>query len=115
MQRIFDLLQEQNVTQYTLSKAIGVSQGNISDWKSGRAAPKADALLKIADYFGVSVDYLLGRTAVREPVGISPVPLSADAAEVAAAYFALPTVGEKNMIRGALGLSPLADQETSAG
>ena len=39
----------------------GISPGNISDWKSGRSAPKADTLIKIADYLNCSVDYLLGR------------------------------------------------------
>ena len=32
----------------------------MTDWKKGRSAPKVDKLQKIADYFGVSVDYLLG-------------------------------------------------------
>lgn len=65
--RLFDLMAAEKVTQYQLSKAIGVSTGNISDWKSGRSAPKAEALAKIADYFHVSTDYLLGRTDDKTP------------------------------------------------
>ncbi len=45
-----------------LSEATGISTGNISDWRSGKSKPNADALVKIADYLNVSVDYLLGRT-----------------------------------------------------
>ncbi|MCL2698474.1 MAG: helix-turn-helix domain-containing protein [Oscillospiraceae bacterium] len=39
-----------------------MSTGNVSDWKSRRSKPNIDTLPKIADYFDVSVDYLLGRT-----------------------------------------------------
>lgn len=63
----------------SFSKAIGVSSGNISDWKSGRSSPKQDALIKIADYFDVSTDYLLGRTdekSVTSPSGAAPLELS---------------------------------------
>lgn len=54
------LLKEKGVTPYQVSKATGVAQSSLSDWKKGRSAPKVDKLQKIADYFGVSVDYLLG-------------------------------------------------------
>ncbi len=57
---LFTLMQERKVSQKQLSEAIGFSSGNISDWKTGRSSPGIDALLKIADYFNVSVDYLLG-------------------------------------------------------
>lgn len=45
-----------------LSRKTGISSGNISDWKSGRSKPGLESLIKIADYFECSVDYLLGRT-----------------------------------------------------
>lgn len=59
---LFELMDKNNVKQLQLSKVIGVSQGNISDWKSGRSTPSIEALVKIAEYFNVSVDYLLGYT-----------------------------------------------------
>lgn len=49
-----------------ISLAINVSAGNITDWKQGRSRPNIDAVVKIADYFNCSVDYLLGRTDVPE-------------------------------------------------
>ena len=51
-----------------LSKATGISTGNISDWfnQNKNAQPSADALVKIAKHFGCSVDYLLDQTDVRE-------------------------------------------------
>ena len=58
--RIFeDLLKIHNLTVYKVSKATGIAQSTFSDWKSGRSTPKADKLKKIAEFFGVSVSYLL--------------------------------------------------------
>ncbi|MCM1168030.1 MAG: helix-turn-helix domain-containing protein [Ruminococcus sp.] len=45
-----------------ISNAAGISSGTISDWRNGKSAPKLEAITKIADYLGCSVDYLLGHT-----------------------------------------------------
>ena len=66
IERIYGLLKEKKVTAYTLANAVNISQGNISDWKSGKAKPSIAALIKIADYFEVSTDYIL--------TGVDPVP-----------------------------------------
>lgn len=42
-----------------IAEATGIGKSTFSDWKSGRSVPKHDKLQKIADYFGVTVDYLL--------------------------------------------------------
>lgn len=59
---LFSLLEKKNIKQSELSKATGISTGNISDWKKGKSFPSAEKLLLIADYLGCSTDYLLGRT-----------------------------------------------------
>lgn len=60
MYKFFEaLLKERGVTAYQVSKATGISTGSLTDWKKGRSQPKVDKLQKIADFFGVSVDYLL--------------------------------------------------------
>jgi transcriptional regulator with XRE-family HTH domain len=64
---IADLMEKRGITAYQLSHSIGVSQGAISLWKLGIRKPSSDALQKLADYFDVSVDYLLGRTKRRKP------------------------------------------------
>lgn len=53
------LLKQNCVTPYQVAKATGISQSTLSDWKTGRAKPKVDKLLKLAEYFGVTVDYFL--------------------------------------------------------
>jgi transcriptional regulator with XRE-family HTH domain len=54
-----------NATQTQLSEAIGVSQQMVSQYIHGISEPGCNTLVKIADYFDVSLDYLLGRTETR--------------------------------------------------
>ncbi len=59
--KVFDaLLKAHGNTVYQVSKATGISASTFSDWKSGRSTPKADKLSRIADFFGVGLDELLG-------------------------------------------------------
>lgn len=48
------------VTPYRVAKETGVSTSTLSSWKTGRYTPKQDKLQKIADYFGITTEYLLG-------------------------------------------------------
>ena len=52
---------ENNLGQVELAKAIGVSKGVISLWENGLREPTMSSLILLADYFGVSIDYLVGR------------------------------------------------------
>lgn len=61
MYEVFEkLLKVNNVKAADVSKATGIRQGVFSDWKAGRYTPKMDKMQKIADYFGVTVEYLTG-------------------------------------------------------
>lgn len=60
MYEIFEqLLQKRGVTAYRVAKETGVTQTALSNWKSGRSTPTTKTLQKIADYFGVTIDYLM--------------------------------------------------------
>lgn len=60
MYDIFEqLLQKHGVTPYKVAKEAGVTQTALSNWKTGRSTPTTKTLQKIADYFGVTVDYLM--------------------------------------------------------
>lgn len=60
MYEIFAKLMKANgCTAYQVSKTTGIAQSTLSDWKSGKSVPKADKLQKIADFFGVPVEYLM--------------------------------------------------------
>ena len=55
-----NLLKLNKTTVYRVSKATGIPGSTFTDWKNGRSSPKSDKLKKIADFFGVSLDSLLG-------------------------------------------------------
>ncbi|WP_442780418.1 helix-turn-helix domain-containing protein [Bacillus sp. Au-Bac7] len=55
------------VTQEEVAKQIGLSRARYSHYENGRSEPDNEMLQKIADYFNVSVDYLLGRTPIKDP------------------------------------------------
>ena len=60
MYSIFEqLLQKYGVSTYRVSKETGIAQSVFSSWKNGISTPKQDKLKKIADYFTVSVEYLM--------------------------------------------------------
>lgn len=74
MYEIFaELLKKHNVTRYQVSKATGVPQSSLSDWSKGKSKPKYDNMKKIAAYFGVSVDYLLGNEEKEKPTAAKTV------------------------------------------
>jgi repressor LexA len=55
-----NLLKRHQTTVYRVAKATGISATTFTDWKNGRSMPKADKLKRVADYFGVSLEYMLG-------------------------------------------------------
>ena len=67
MYEIFEkLLNEKGLTAYKVSKDTGVSTATLTSWKQGIYTPKNEKLQKIADYFDVDLDYLLGTTTTRK-------------------------------------------------
>ena len=52
-------MDKRGVLDADVSKATGISKSTFSDWKSGRSNPKNEKLKKIADYFGVTIKYLM--------------------------------------------------------
>lgn len=58
---IKELRTEKGMSQAELGKSIGVSQKAIDYWERGVNEPKASYISSLADFFGVSADYLLGR------------------------------------------------------
>lgn len=56
------LMREKAITQENIAEATGKTRQTVSQYVNGKSEPGYDTLVKIADYFDVSVDYLLGRT-----------------------------------------------------
>lgn len=61
-ERFYKLCIQHGTKPNPVGKVIGISSGIITKWKTEATLPSGDLLLKIADYFDCSIDYLLGRT-----------------------------------------------------
>lgn len=63
MYKIFQsLMDKRGVTAYKVAKDTGITQATLSRWKTGVTEPSVDTLQIIADYFGVTLDYMRGRS-----------------------------------------------------
>ncbi|NBH15586.1 XRE family transcriptional regulator [Lachnospiraceae bacterium] len=70
MYDIFEqLCKKNNVTPYRVCKETGLTTSTISNWKAGRYTPKQDKLQKIADFFDVSIEYLINGKEKEESSG----------------------------------------------
>lgn len=82
MYEIFErLCRERGVTPYRVSEATGIRTSSLSGWKAGKFTPKQEKLKKIADYFGVSIEYLMTGEEPEEKEGYYINPETADIAQ----------------------------------
>lgn len=86
MNKIRELRKARGMTQSDLAKQLNTSTSNVSGWECGKWQPDNDALIKLAELFNVSVDYLLGAEKYKK----EPDTLSAEERKLLADYRALP-------------------------
>lgn len=60
--RLSGLMSKKGVSEYKIAHLCGVSRSTVWRWKKGTKKPTGDNYSRIADYFEVSVDFLMGRT-----------------------------------------------------
>lgn len=77
-EKFSELLQRDNITAYRVGKDLNISYSILSEWKSGIKTPKLDKLKKIADYFGVSVDYLIDSDDIKNEPALEPNSFASD-------------------------------------
>ena len=65
LSRIFRLIKENKTTAKEFSKRVGIGQGNVTDWKTGRSKPSITALRKIAKAYKVQLEWLTGDSKYR--------------------------------------------------
>lgn len=65
------LCQDNGISVYKATKDMGIGQSTATRWKQGTASPNAATLQKIADYFGVTTDYLLSGETKKSPDNMS--------------------------------------------
>jgi transcriptional regulator with XRE-family HTH domain len=94
MMRLKELRKTKDITQEELAKQLQLSPSAIGMYETGRREPDFETLQRIADYFHVSTDYILGREEKRSP------------------FAALPVVG--NIIKTLAALSPQKQEQAAS-
>ncbi len=61
MNRIRDLRESKGLRQIDVANATGIDQKTLSNYETGKTNPDSYALIKLADFFNVSIDYIVGR------------------------------------------------------
>lgn len=61
-ERIKEERLKKSINQPELAKILNVSKQTVSNWENGKRTPDADMIIRISDYFNVSIDYLLCKT-----------------------------------------------------
>lgn len=74
MLRIRELRESQNIQQKELATKLNIGFSTLSQYETGKRFPDYETLLKIADFFGVTTDFLLGRSNQKD----KPVPPEED-------------------------------------
>lgn len=68
LNRIKELRKQKGVKQADLAKLLGIAQSTMSGWENEINEVDNDSLFKLADFFGVSVDYILGRDTIPDDI-----------------------------------------------
>lgn len=78
LQRVLDLLKSEGISKNKLVTSLGINKNSFVDWENHGNIPSGEIVAKLADYFHVSTDYLLGRTEDPRPVAeqTDPAPVS---------------------------------------
>lgn len=63
--RLKDLISEKDLINEDIAKAVGVTRQGVGNWVNGVTVPDVLTAARLADFFGVSLDYLVGNTSVR--------------------------------------------------
>lgn len=96
-ERLKRLRMEKGITQKELADRLHISRSTIAGYESLGKEPDGEKLCALADFFGVSVDYLLGGTDSREP--ISPPPATAQRPAEAAIAGELGSLSDRQLDR----------------
>lgn len=67
MNRLKSLRKEKNINQEVLANLLGIEIAGISKLETGRVPLKDEYIIKLAKYFDVSTDYLLGKSDIKNP------------------------------------------------
>ena len=101
-----ELCNSRGVTPYKVGKETKIASSTFSDWKNGKSKPKSDKLQAIADFFNVSVDYLMTgkEPTFEETLGteyahlVGKIVNDTELSKALLKYFELPDVKKKHVV-----------------
>ena len=70
IEKVLNLIENTGKTDNSLEKEIGLSRGAINNWRSQKGKPSFDALVKISNYFDISLDFFADKTKKDTPINI---------------------------------------------
>lgn len=82
MIRLKELRDEAGLSQGDIAEKFSVAQNTVSSWENGKRDPDTDTVKKIAAFFGVSIDYLLGVTSIKKAPSLEDAELSTEESEL---------------------------------
>ena len=88
--RIKNLREESGLTQLAFAKILNINNSTLCQYENGDRVPSDDIKIRIADYFRVSLDYLVGRTNQKEKPPTQSEELSCSELELLTAYRGAP-------------------------
>ena len=68
MNNLKQIRNSKNLLQTKVAMDLSITQETVSSYETGRVLPSSDMLIRLADYYNTSVDYLLGRTRYDMPI-----------------------------------------------
>jgi len=106
MENLNKLLKDKDITQLNLSMKIGITQETISAYINGKAKPSADTLIKLADHFNTTTDFILDRTDINCRIeNVKPKDLSNTEFEIISSYRSLSDLNKTKLESYLKGLS----------
>ena len=81
MNKVRELRIKKGIPQKDLAITLGVSQASVSDWEKNKKNPRGENLAKLAEYFGVDEDYILGVNAEEKSYFITEDPKTSGISE----------------------------------
>lgn len=102
MNRIKQLREENNWTQLELSKKMNCAMSSIAMYESETRKPSMEVLLKLSEIFDCSIDYLMGKSDIRNPEKAQEDPLGLAKIGFSMDNYAPPTEKQKEQIRDLL-------------
>lgn len=69
--RLKSLRQERGITKKQLSDEVGLKYSTYANYESGLREPNSEALIALSEYYGVTIDYIMGRSDIKNPAAKS--------------------------------------------